>query len=96
MAQVLLALSDFRAKYPEFSTAPDGLVSLFLADAAERLDQGIWNLYLDKGHGLLTAHLLQIAPNGTFARLDSDKAESTYNSEYQKLLVQVTSCIRTF
>lgn len=96
MAQVLLSLSGFRAKYPEFSTAPDPLVTLFLADAAERLDQGIWNLYLDKGHGLLTAHLLQIAPNGVFSRLDTDKAESTYGTAYRDLLCQVTSCIRTF
>lgn len=96
MAAVLLSLADFRAKYPEFSTAQDALVTLFLNDAAERLDTFIWGIYLDKGHGLLTAHLLQIAPNGVFSRLDTDKAESTYGAEYQRLLVQVSSCIRTF
>lgn len=96
MAAVLLTLSDFRAKYPEFSTAPDPLVTLFLNDAAERFDTGIWGVYLDKGHGLLTAHMLQIAPNGVFSRLDTDKAESTYHKAYVDLLYQVTSCIRVF
>lgn len=96
MAAVLLSLSNFRSKYPEFSTAPDPLVTLFLNDAAERLDTLIWGIYLDKGHGLLTAHLLQIAPNGVFSRLDTDKAESTYGTAYKELVAQVTSCIRVF
>lgn len=96
MAAVLLTLAAFQAKYPEFSTAGDPLVTLFLNDAAERLDTAIWGIYLDKGHGLLTAHLLQTAPNGVFSRLDTDKAKSTYGTAYQELLVQVTSCIRTF
>lgn len=96
MPNVLLDLAGFRAKYPEFSTAEDPLVQLFLDDAAERLSSVTWGTYLDKGHGCLTAHLLTISPNGQFARLQSDKAESTYGIEFRRLECQVASCIRVF
>lgn len=96
MANVLLDLAGFRAKYPEFNTAEDPLVQVFLDDAAERLDPPTWGTYLDKGHGALTAHLLTMAPNGQFARLQSDKAQSTYGVEFRGLECQVASCIRVF
>ncbi len=96
MANVLMDLPGFRAKYPEYSTAPDDLVTLFLTDASEQLDVSVWGTYLDKGHGLLTAHLLAMAPNGQFARLDAEKGETTYGVTYKDLRQSLTSCIRIF
>ncbi len=96
MPAVLMTLEDFRITYPEFSTADDALVQKFLDASAEEFSPETWGTYLFNGHGLLTAHRLAIAPMGQMARLDSDKAQTTYWLEYEKLRYAVTACIRIF
>jgi len=96
MPNALMDLATFREDFPEFETASDTLVQKVLTKAGEQFDSSVWGTYLQTGHGLLTAHLLAIAPQGQFARLDTDKAQTTYGAEYQKLLAAVTCCIRTF
>lgn len=83
-------LADFRAKFPEFRSAPDPLVSKFLTDAALELNPTYWGTYFDLGHGYLTAAYLANAPNGQLARLDSDKATSTYKKAFEALRAQIT------
>jgi len=62
-------LAAFRARYPEFGTgaagtgASDALVTAALADAADTMDAAVWGTRYDQGHGLLTAHILSLAPN---------------------------------
>lgn len=81
----------FRAQYPEYATAPDALVDAYLARATARVDAGVWGALKDEGIGLLTAHLLALAPNGQFARLQSNKGETTYGKEYDRLVIQVAT-----
>lgn len=92
----MMDLATFRAQYPEFEKCPDPLATAFLNDAAGQIDSTVWGIHTDRGHGLLTAHLLSMAPNGQFARLESDKAQSTYGVQYEKLRNTVACAIRTF
>lgn len=96
MSNALMTLSAFRTKYPEFETAPDPLVTVFLNDAAEKLDASVWGTYLESAHGLLTADLLATSPNGQFARLDPNTADTTYSVKFDELRSAVTSCLRVF
>lgn len=92
----MLTLQAFRDKYPEFATGPDSLLQLWLDDAAGRIDPEVWGIHTDRGHGLLTAHLICLSPNGQFARLQSDKGQTTYGAEYDKLRDSVACGIRVF
>lgn len=96
MSAALMTLVEFRATYPEFSTADDALVQRFLDSSAGELDSDTWGEYLHTGHGLLTAHMLAISPMGEFARLQSDKGQSTYGAEYEKRRYNVTALLRVF
>lgn len=91
-----MILADFRAQYPEFATAPDDLVSRFLADTLQELNAATWGTYLDKGHGLLTAHRLSLAPNGAMSRLDPKETQTVYWQAYSDLRNAVTACLRVF
>ncbi len=96
MAASILDLAEFRIKRPEFSTAEDAMVQAFLDDAANQLDARIWASYLSQGHEYLTCHLLASAPNGQFARLESDKTETIYGKQFLRLEASVACCIRVF
>lgn len=89
-------LVTFRSQYPEFQTGTDELVQGFLDAAEKRIDADIWTIHTDQGHGLLTAHLLCLAPNGQFARLQEDNGQTTYGAEYEKLVYQVACGLRVF
>jgi hypothetical protein len=91
-----LTPTTFRARYPEFASAPDPLLQVFLDDALTRIDTTVWGLKADMGQGLLTAHLLAIAPNGQYSRLQTDKGSTTSWVEYDKLVKEVSSMIRIF
>jgi hypothetical protein len=90
-------ITAFRVKYPEFASASeDTFVQVFLNAAAVRLNAAYWGDYYDQAHGLLTAHLLAIAPNGQFARLQSKDGNTTYNTDFEKLRSEVTFADRVF
>ncbi len=88
-------LSAFRIKFPEFESAGDPFVQAFLDTAEARVDADVWGAITDEGHGLLTAHLLALAPNGQFSRLQSAKGETTYGTEHKRLEKLVACGIRT-
>lgn len=92
-------LATFKSTYPEFDSAGDALITIALADAAEELgdpDVEPWLGLYDRGHGLLTAHNLAIAPSGKMARLDPKSPVTTYWTKYQALREQVTCGMRVF
>lgn len=80
-------LSAFRTRYPEFSSASDGLVTATLADAALRVDDDAFGTSYDMAHGLMAAHLLWASPFGSGMRLDGDtEADSSrYLVEFRRL-----------
>ncbi len=92
----MLDPAGFRARYPEFATASDALVSVTLKDASSQIDNSVWGTLTDQAHGLLTAHMLVIAPNGQMARLQTDKGVSTYWTRYVALRDQQTFALRIF
>jgi len=90
-----LDLKTFRAEYPEFHKAPDVVVVRVLAHAARRTPANIWGDLEDEGHGLLTAHLLAMRPEGKEMRLEGrDRKDSIYGIERQHLNRIVASGFR--
>lgn len=91
----MLDLAQFRAEYPFFASASDELVAAALSKAAQRIGAA-WGELENQGHGLLTAHILAIAPEGLSARLEDDKTKTTYIGEYLQLRDVVAIGLRTF
>jgi hypothetical protein len=88
----VLVIDDFRAMFPEFASAEDELVTACLLRAETQIAPEIWLDQEDEGHGLLTAHILALSPNGQMARMTSD-GKTTYGTEYVKLREQVTALV---
>jgi hypothetical protein len=82
---VALSLSTFRTAYPEFAGVPDATVEGKLADAARSCNEAIFGPRFDEAVGLLAAHKVALAPGGQHARLESDKADTTYRQEWLRL-----------
>jgi hypothetical protein len=82
-------LPGFRARFPEFRTADDTLVSACLAAAAGETDSGEFGAAYDEAHGLLAAHKLAISPFGQAARMVSDKGQTTYMAEREAVTSRV-------
>lgn len=89
-------LVEFRTRYPEFPAAsvPDPLVNDALARATSRVDPEVYAHTTEEAIGLLAAHLLATSPNGQMARLVSDKGESTYGREFEKMKLSATCALR--
>jgi hypothetical protein len=88
-----VSLATFRGLFPEFATAPDALAQSRLDQAAVQVDPAVWGARAGEGQVYLSAHLLAIAPGGIFARLQSEKGQSTYGTYYDRMVIQV-ACLR--
>lgn len=73
---------DFRVRFPEFRTAPDGLVTRVLGEATRSIDDSVYGAQTDDAIGYLAADLLVTSPFGKNQRLEDDKSESTYRKSY--------------
>jgi hypothetical protein len=85
--------SQFRISFPEFKSASDALITACLARAESQIDPEVYGDLTDEAHGLNTAHILSLSPNGQMARLTSDKSKSTYGVEFTKLREQATALL---
>ena len=54
-------LATFRLLFPEFDTASDGVVTLYLDDALDHLDEGAWGRCYGKAALNYTAHELSLS-----------------------------------
>jgi hypothetical protein len=91
----LLDLKRFRAQFPEFEGASDVVVSYVLDQAGRRTPAGIWGDLQEEGHGLLTAHMLCLRPEGKDMRLEGSGFErSLYGRERMHLNRVVSSGFR--
>jgi|SRR5579859_3168472 len=80
--------TTFVARWPEFAptlAANPSIVQSALDEAARRCDVRVFATRMDDAVGLMAAHLLAISPYGEQSRLDTDKAETTYNIEWKRL-----------
>lgn len=78
--------STFKTAYPEFEALADALVEAKLAEATRRLDARVFGARADDAVGLQAAHLLALSPFGQHARLESDKGDTTYRQELQRMM----------
>jgi hypothetical protein len=82
-----MTAAEFKAKFPEFATAPDSRVEEVLADAElETADS--WDARRDRVVALRAAAALALSPAGRNARLfaaagSSSKGDLTFTSTYQ-------------
>ena len=79
-------LTNFRARLPEFSLVPDGMVLAALDDAASETDVAIWNaLHYESAVRWLAAHKLALSPFGKSAKLSTDTNTTTYETHLRTL-----------
>ncbi len=81
-------LATFRLEFTEFKTIPDGQIQAALDRAEEAVDPVTFGASYDLAHGLRAAHLLAVAPMGQNARLQSDKADTTYNRTFREIQIR--------
>jgi Protein of unknown function (DUF4054) len=84
-----MTVEEFRARFAEFRTAGDPLVESVLAEATRRVAPEVYGELTNDAVGYLAAHLLAISPFGKNMRLEDDKSETTFWSEYIAIRKQV-------
>lgn len=88
-----MTLAAFKARFPEFVTAPDPMVQAVLDAAATELNADEIGAPFDEAHGMLTAHKLAISPFGRAARMLNDDGESTYQHEFNAVMSRAITAI---
>ena len=83
-----MILATFKLLCPEFRTTPDPTVQAFLDSAAKELNAAEIGDAYDEAHRLLTAHKIAISPLGTNARTLNDAGETTYETEFNKVMAR--------
>jgi Protein of unknown function (DUF4054) len=89
---VPIAPADLAARFPEFGpTVTDfpAAVQAAIDEAYIRCDARVFNTRIDDAAAYMAAHLLSISSYGQQARLQSDKASSTYLAEWERLAQSV-------
>lgn len=89
----MITRATFLEQYSDFASASDAEIDAKLAQAALSIGE-VFDTHEDHAHGLLTAHLLAIDPKGKFARLESEKGQSTFGAQYIALRTKVTAAYR--
>lgn len=80
-----LSRAAFLVTFPEFENTATALIDAKLAEALAQMHAGTWGALLEQGQANLTAALLQNTQKGLNSRLQSDRAQSTYRAEYERL-----------
>lgn len=57
-----MSLALFRALVPEFAATADATVEVFIAQAALRIDSGIWGNVYGQANVYLAAHMMKLSP----------------------------------
>lgn len=91
-----LDAASFLVRFPEFTNVDTAQINARIADAAHYVDATTWGDELDAAQALMAAHLLQTSPAGQMARLQTDKAESTYKAAFDAAVWRVTAGDRVF
>lgn len=77
--------ANFKARFTEFIPAADALVQAALDAAARECDPRVYGDRTDDAVGWLAAHNLAVSPQGRSARLESDKATTTYFERFAQI-----------
>lgn len=79
-----VTLSKFREAFPEFTHAPDSLVSAKLAEA-ERVIPSHWGAIREDGIKYTAARALALSPQGRNMRLSADSDQTVYDGRLAEL-----------
>ena len=84
--------AQIRARFPEFTNAPDSLLQATIDGVTPEFDPKVWGAYLQEGMYWLVAHKLTLSPFGQQARISSKVGNTTtYQQEYMRLLSVVAT-----
>lgn len=83
-------LTQFRARFPEFSGVEDTTIEATLAEALLRLNTTIYGKRIDEAQGYLTAHKLALSPYGQAARLAAADGKTTYSIHFKEIQRELT------
>lgn len=89
-----MTAAEFKVEFPEFSGAPDALVTAKLADATARLNPDVWGDRLSMGIKYMAARMLARAPNARAMKLVDKDGNTIYDEEYRTLMLSVSSGFR--
>lgn len=88
-----MSLSRFRTRFPEMKNAPDQLISLALATAANSVHESVWGDDRDEGLDYLAAHNIALGPGGYGVRTESKGSgwsSTVYGQRFASLMRKVT------
>ena len=80
-----LSRAAFLTRFPEFSSAPVGLVDSCLAEAERLVHRPTWGSRADDGVGQYAAHLIACNPLGERAKLIKKDGSTHYLAAYTRL-----------
>lgn len=73
------------ARFPEFASTPEALVTSSIADAELMIDRPYFGSKADVAVTLYASHLIAINPLGEMARLDKKGEETTYLIAFERV-----------
>lgn len=86
-----MTVSEFLARYPEFSKATDELLTKVLTETEGRIDAAVFGDRFEEAHAALAAHALWSSAFGVPLRLDGESPEtSKYKQHYDRILKDVS------
>jgi len=89
-----VSVSSFKARYTQFATTDEDLVSSVIDEASAQCNSVVWGSLRDQGILLLTAHLLEIDAYGEASRLVDDTKKTTFLRQFNSLERIVTAGLR--
>lgn len=78
--------ASFKARYVEFDSASDALVTAALAEAIPYVDPALFPNDTDRAVGLKAADILALSPFGQNARLQAKDGTTTYGKQFDDLV----------
>lgn len=79
-----LDVATFKVIFPEFTDAGDPMITLYMADAFNRVTSAFNELF-DRAHAVMTARMLAQSSFGQQARMVSKTGRSTYDDQWDNL-----------
>jgi hypothetical protein len=90
-----MTAAEFRARYPEFTSASDALVLAALAEAEAAVTESVWGALYTEGLGLRAAMVLASSPQGRQIRIKGGDRATIYERRFREL-TSVVACGKRF
>lgn len=87
----MVSAATFIVNYPEFTNAPNALVTNELANAYTMTAATTWGVYQDQGAQLRTAQALALSPFGRGMALANEEGATVYDTRLDALVMVVAA-----